>query len=158
MCVYCVARRQRCHGPKCAFRTQLSDHMCATTQGTSRQPAGALRKRGTANFLHPCSGRGCLIIRERLQTGTCEAAKGAKKKALVRPIATSGTHHRVYFNLFSDSLGKVILRSSRRYCPTHFIHLLPRVYACLTPRHGGGCTLSVDLGVLRSFSHNFRSP
>src|SRR5215213_10366279 len=60
--------------------------MCATTQGTSRQPAGALRKRGTANFIHPCSGRDCLKIRERLQTGTCEAAKGAKKKALVRPI------------------------------------------------------------------------
>jgi len=32
------------------------------------------------------SARDCLKIRERLQTGTCEAAKGAKKKALVRPI------------------------------------------------------------------------
>src|SRR5215218_1594139 len=50
--------------------------------------------------------RDCLKIRERLQTGTCEAAKGAKKKALVRPIATSGTHHRVYFNPFSDSLSR----------------------------------------------------
>jgi hypothetical protein len=25
--------------------------------------------------------------------------------------------------------------------PTRFTHLLPRGYACLTPRHGGGCSL-----------------
>jgi hypothetical protein len=33
-----------------------------------------------------------------------------------------------------------------------FTYLLPGVCACLTPRHGGGCSLWVDLGVLRSFS------
>src|SRR5215213_3902202 len=132
-----------------------ADHLWPSRK--ERRSACTILGSGTP-VIHPTAWRDCLKIRERLQTGTCEAAKGAKKKALVRPIATSGTHHRVYFNPFSDSLGRVILRSSRRYYPTHFIHLLPRVYACLTPRHGGGCTLSVDLGVLRSFSHNFRSP
>src|SRR5215213_11308393 len=39
-----------------------------------------------------------------------------------------------------------------------FTYLLPGVCACLTPRHGAGCTLSVDLGALLSFSHSFRSP
>ena len=38
-----------------------------------------------------------------------------------------------------------------------FTYLLPRVYARLTPRDRGGCTLSVDLGVLWSFFHSFRS-
>jgi hypothetical protein len=38
-----------------------------------------------------------------------------------------------------------------------FTYLLPRVCARLTPRHRGGCTLSVDLGVLCSFFHSFRS-
>src|SRR5215207_4744529 len=33
-----------------------------------------------------------------------------------------------------------------------FTYLLPGVCARLTQRNGGGCSLSVDLGVLRSFS------
>jgi hypothetical protein len=33
-----------------------------------------------------------------------------------------------------------------------FTYLLLRVCARLTPRHKGGCTLSVDLGVLCSFT------
>ena len=45
----------------------------------------------------------------------------------------------------------------RRHSPTPFTYLLPRVYARLTPRDRGGCTLSVDLGVLFSFFHSFRS-
>src|SRR5215218_8562361 len=79
--------------------------------------------------------RDCLKIRERLQTGTCEAAKGAKKKALVRPIATSGTHHRVYFNPFSDSLRRVILRSST------LLHHEPRAKSW-----GNGSARIPDLG------------
>jgi hypothetical protein len=39
-----------------------------------------------------------------------------------------------------------------------FTYLLPGVCARLTQRNGGGCSLSVDLGVLRSFSQSFRSP
>jgi hypothetical protein len=38
-----------------------------------------------------------------------------------------------------------------------FTYLLPRVCARLTPRYRGGCTLSVDLGVVCSFFHSFRS-
>jgi hypothetical protein len=46
----------------------------------------------------------------------------------------------------------------RRAMALHFAHLLPRGYACLTPRNWEGCSLSVGLGVLRSFSQSFRSP
>src|SRR5215217_5948880 len=49
------------------------------------------------------------------------------------------------------------LRKSLPHGPTLFTHLLPRIYACLTPSHAGGCTLSVDPGVVCSFSHSFRS-
>src|SRR5215217_2358534 len=49
-------------------------------------------------------------------------------------------------------------RSSLRHGPTRFTNRLLRDYACLTPSHGGGCTLLMDLGVLLSFSHSFRSP
>jgi hypothetical protein len=51
-----------------------------------------------------------------------------------------------------------VLSSTLRHGPTRFTHPLPRVYACLTPSYRGGCTLSVDLGVVWSFSRNFRSP
>ena len=47
---------------------------------------------------------------------------------------------------------------SLRHSPTRFIQLLQRVYACLTPSHWGGCKLSMDLGVLLSFSQSFQSP
>src|SRR5215211_6899110 len=60
--------------------------------------------------------------------------------------------------LFTRVPGRLILRSSRRHGPTRFTYLLPRFCARLTPRHRGGCSLWVDLGVLVSFSHSFRSP
>src|SRR5215217_3662051 len=57
----------------------------------------------------------------------------------------------------SMNLTKQALRKSLPHGPTLFTHLLPRIYACLTPSHAGGCTLSVDPGVVCSFSHSFRS-
>jgi hypothetical protein len=49
------------------------------------------------------------------------------------------------------SAWKAFLRRSLRHDPTRFTHLLPMVYACLTPSNWRGCRLSVDLGEVQSF-------